>query len=169
MLIFNDRPRWGRCMNIVRRTFQTLSLLTLLVAIVPIVNAEESALLTVSAPGKDMEGATRDLIQSIGTHNYSFVRQQAIDSRLVPQAWEAGNVRIIYFCNFTQMNQALALDARAAEFLPCRVTLIQTRDGIEMIAINPAWVSERLNNPLLHPHCIKLKQDYLDIMKEASI
>ena len=156
-------------MNIVRELLKALLLLTILGAAAPAAYAQEPALLTVSAPGKSMEEATRDLIQSIGSNNYSFVRQQAIDSRLVPQDWEASNVRIIYFCNFAQMNRALALDARAAEFLPCRVTLIQTRDGIEMIAINPAWVSERLNNPLLHPDCVKLKQDYLDIMKEAAI
>lgn len=156
-------------MKIVRELLNALLWLTILGAAAPAAYAQEPALLTVSAPGKSMERATRDLIQSIGTHNYSFVRQQAIDSRLVPQDWEAGNVRIIYFCNFAQMSRALALDARAAEFLPCRVTLIQTRDGIEMIAINPAWVSERLNNPLLHPDCVKLKQDYLDIMKEAAI
>ena len=156
-------------MNIVRELLNALLWLIILGAAAPAAYAQEPALLTVSAPGKSMEEATRDLIQSIGSNNYSFVRQQAIDSRLVPQDWEASNVRIIYFCNFVQMSRALALDVRAAEFLPCRVTLIQTRDGIEMVAINPAWVSERLNNPLLHPDCVKLKQDYLDIMKEAAI
>jgi len=156
-------------MNIARELLNALLLLIILGVAAPAAYAQEPALLTVSAPGKSMEEATRDLIQSIGSNNYSFVRQQAIDSRLVPQGWEASNVRIIYFCNFVQMSRALALDARAAEFLPCRVTLIQTRDGIEMVAINPAWVSERLNNPLLHPDCVKLKQDYLDIMKEAAI
>lgn len=156
-------------MNIVRKLLQALLWLVILGAAGELTYAQEPALLTVSAPGKSMEEATRDLIQSIGMHNYSFVRQQAIDSRLVPKDWEASNVRIIYFCNFAQMNRALALDARVTEFLPCRVTLIQTHDGIEMIAINPAWVSERLNNPLLHPDCVKLKQDYLDIMMEAAI
>jgi len=156
-------------MNIVRKLLPALLLQVILGAAAAATYAQEPALLTVSAPGKSMEVATHDLIQSIGMHNYSFVRQQAIDSRLVPQDWEASNVRIIYFCNFAQMHRALALDARAAEFLPCRVTLIQTRDGIEMVAINPVWVSERLNNPLLHPDCVKLKQDYLNIMQEAAI
>lgn len=156
-------------MHSLQKRFRSLLFLVILVTMAAASYAQEPALLTVSAPGKDMEAATRDLIQSIGAHNYSFVRMQAIDSRLVPKDWEAHDVHILYFCNFAQMNRALAIDARASEFLPCRVTLIQTRDGIEMIAINPAWVSERLNNPELHPDCLKLKQDYLDIMKEASI
>lgn len=131
--------------------------------------AAEPALLTVSAPGRDMETAIRNLIQAIAAHNYSFVRQQAIDDRLVPRDWGAAATRIVYFCNFAQMNRALSMDARAAEFLPCRVTLFQTRDGVEMVSINPAWVSERLNHPALHEHCLELKQDYLDIMREAAL
>ena len=152
------------------RTFiQALLLASLLSLTASIVRADEPALLTVRAPNKGMDAAIHDLLQSIGAHNYSFVRQQSIDNRLVPQAWEAADTRIVYFCNFAQMNRALTLDARATEFLPCRVTLFQTRDGIEMVAINPAWVSERLNNPALHPDCLKLKQDYLDIMNEAAL
>jgi len=152
------------------RTFiQALLLASLLGLTASIVRADEPALLTVRAPNKGMDAAIHDLLQSIGAHNYSFVRQQSIDNRLVPQAWEAADTRIVYFCNFAQMNRALTLDARATEFLPCRVTLFQTRDGIEMVAINPAWVSERLNHPALHPDCLKLKQDYLDIMNEAAL
>jgi cytochrome c oxidase cbb3-type subunit 3 len=156
-------------MNLARNLAHTLVLLALLGSMVSTAHAEEPALLTVTAPGKGMDEVTRDLIQSIGTHNYSFVRQQSIDSRLVPSEWEAANTRIVYFCNFTQMDRALSLDPRAAEFLPCRVTLFETRNGIEMVAINPAWVSERLNHPALHQDCMKLKLDYLDIMNEAAL
>lgn len=144
------------------------ALLSGLLAMSP-ARAAEPALLTVSAPGKTMETAIGNLIQSIGAHNYSFVRQQPIDDRLVPRDWGSSETRIVYFCNFAQMNRALSMDTRAAEFLPCRVTLFQTRDGVEMVAINPAWVSERLNHPALHADCLELKQDYLAIMREAAL
>jgi uncharacterized protein (DUF302 family) len=130
--------------------------------------AVEENLLTVFAPNRSMDQVTAALIDSINANNYSFVRQQAIDSRLVPTAWEAKSVRIIYFCNFAMMNRALALDPRSAEMLPCRVTLLETAQGIEMIAVNPAWVSQRLANPVLHQDCLKLKQDFMMIMQEAS-
>ena len=156
-------------MKLARTFTHALLLASLLGLMTSMAHADEPALLTVSAPNKGMDEAIHDLLQSIDAHNYSFVRQQAIDNRLVPQAWEAAHTRIVYFCNFAQMNRALTLDARATEFLPCRVTLFQTRNGIEMVAINPAWVSERLNNPALHPDCLKLKQDYLDIMNEAAL
>jgi uncharacterized protein (DUF302 family) len=147
----------------------TLSLVSLTVAAeenLPV--AVEENLLTVSAPNRSMDQVVAALIDSITANNYSFVRQQAIDSRLVPAAWEARSVRIVYFCNFAMMNRALALDPRSAEMLPCRVTLFETAQGVEMIAVNPAWVSQRLANPVLHQDCLKLKHDFLTIMQEAS-
>lgn len=129
----------------------------------------EPPLLTVAAPGKSLDEAYESLMRAIGQHNYTFVRDQAIDSRLVPQQWETKNLRIVYFCNFNKMDRALSTDIRAAQFLPCRITLIETASGVEMVAINPAWSSIILGNPLLHPQCLELKQDYLAIMDEAAL
>ena len=143
-------------------------LLALMLSLVSLAVVAEETLLTVLAPNKTMDQVVTALTDSINSNNYSFVRQQAIDSRLVPTAWEAKSVRIMYFCNFAMMNKALALDSRAAEMLPCRITLIETAQGIEMVAVNPAWVSQRLANPVLHQDCLKLKSDYLTIMQEAS-
>ncbi|MBI1284476.1 MAG: DUF302 domain-containing protein [Thiobacillus sp.] len=129
----------------------------------------EPPMLNALLKGGTIEQATEAVIRSINSHNYSFVRQQSIDSRLVPQAWEAKSVRIVYFCNFDTMSKALALDTRASEFLPCRITLIETRDGVELMAVNPAWVSLRMGNYRLHEYCLKLKVDYQAIMDEATL
>ena len=135
----------------------------------PALAQQEPPLLSVTIKGKTMEQATEAVISAINGNNYSFVRQQAIDSRLVPSNWEASSVRIIYFCNFDTMNRALALDTRATAFIPCRVTIIETKDGIELITVNPAWVSMRMGNYRLHEYCVKLKADYLTIMNEAAL
>lgn len=146
-----------------------LSVLFVLVSALPALAEEEPPLLNVAVKGKTMDQVTESLINAINSNNYSFVRQQAIDSRLVPTDWEAKSVRIVYFCNFDTMNRALALDTRASEFLPCRITLIETRDGVELMAVNPAWVSLRLGNYRLHEYCVKLKADYQIIMNEAAL
>lgn len=129
----------------------------------------EAPFLSRVVTGKDIDQLSADLIRAIGNHNYTYVRQQAIDARLVPQAWEAKTVRIVYFCNFAKMERALNIDARAAQFLPCRVTLAASEHGILMTAVNPAWASSHLGNPLLHRDCQMLKQDYLDILDEAAL
>lgn len=130
---------------------------------------EEPALLNVQINGSTIEQATERIIQAISSNNYTYVRQQQIDNRLVPAEWEAKSVRLIFFCNFDTMSRALALDTRASEFLPCRITLIETEKGVELMAVNPAWVSLRLGNYRLHEYCLKLKVDYLAIMNEAAL
>lgn len=135
----------------------------------PATAENEEPLLNVFLGGKNIEQASELLTQALSNHNYTFVRQQSIDSRLVPVGLETRFVRIIYFCNFDLMSRALALDTRTAEFLPCRITLLETDKGVALMAVNPVWVSNRLGNYRLHEYCEKVKQDYLSIMKEAAL
>jgi uncharacterized protein (DUF302 family) len=76
-------------------------------------------------------------------------------------------VRLVYFCNFAKMDRALRLDPRATQMLPCRVTLVETPSGVDLIAVNPAWVSQTM--PALRESCQELKRDYLEILEEASL
>jgi Domain of unknown function DUF302 len=131
--------------------------------------AAEPALLTRFVPGRTLDEATEVLKQAIVAHNYTFVRQQAIDSRLVPPDWEAKSVRIVYFCNFDRMDAALRRDVRTARIMPCRITLIEGDRGVDLVAVNPAWTSEQWNAPDLQPGCLQLKQDYLAILEEAAL
>lgn len=133
------------------------------------VSAAEPALLTLTLSGKTLDQVALDLRRAVENNNYTYVREQAIDSRLVPQAWEARSVRIFYFCNFAKMNRALSLDPRSAHFLPCRITLIEKAGGVDLVAINPAWLSSGMNNPVLHADCLQLKADYLAIFEEVSL
>jgi cytochrome c oxidase cbb3-type subunit 3 len=130
---------------------------------------EESPFLFKHIPLRTLNQVTADLIRAIDNNNYTFVRQQAIDARLVPVEVEARSVYVLYFCNFAKMNRALAIDTRAAQFLPCRFTLFESDGGVSIVVINPAWVSLELRNPLLHPDCLALKRDYLAIMEEAAL
>lgn len=129
----------------------------------------EPMILAATLPGVNMEQATAALNRAVVNHNYTFVRQQAIDSRLVPYAQEVRSVRLFYFCNFARMDRALRLDSRAAQMMPCRITLIETPAGVDLMAVNPAWVSLGMGNPLLHAECLELKADYLAILEEAAL
>lgn len=129
----------------------------------------EPAILIKLLPDMTLDQASANLIRAITSNNYTYVRQQAIDARLVPQEFEAKTVRIIYFCNFAKMERAFNIDVRAAQVMPCRFTLVEADGGVSLIAINPAWISEGLRNPLLHPDCLELKRDYLAIMEEAAL
>lgn len=153
----------------IQRTLQRTFLLLVLAWLGLAVHAAEPEpmLLSASAEGKHMEEAVAALLQAITNHNYTFVRQQAIDSRLVPYAQEVRSVRLVYFCNFAKMDRALRLDPRATQMLPCRVTLVETPTGVDLLAVNPAWASQGM--PLLHESCRELKRDYQEILEEAAL
>lgn len=147
-----------------------LLLAVLALAIAPWVNAQsEPALITRFVPDRGLEQVLEDLKSAINSNNYTFVRDQAIDSRLVPQGLEARRAHIVYFCNFAKMNRALAIDVRAAQFMPCRFTLLETDKGVELLVINPAWTSQGMGNPLLHQDCLDVKRDYLAILDEVAL
>ena len=129
----------------------------------------EPMILTATAPGRTMDQAIAALTQAVASHNYTFVRQQAIDSRLVPYAQEVRSVRLFYFCNFAKMDRTLRLDPRAAQLMPCRVTLVETPTGVDMMAVNPVWATQGIDNPPLHEECRELKRDYLAILEEATL
>jgi uncharacterized protein (DUF302 family) len=129
----------------------------------------EPMILTATATGRSMDATVAALNQAIVNHNYTFVRQQAMDSRLVPYAQEVRAVRLVYFCNFAKMDKALRIDPRATQMLPCRVTLVETPTGVDLIVVNPAWISLSMDNPLLHAECLELKRDYQAILEEATL
>ncbi len=129
--------------------------------------AAEPMILTTTATGIGIDAAVDALNRAIVNHNYTFVREQAMDSRLVPYAQEVRSVRLVYFCNFTKMDRALRIDPRATQVLPCRVTLVETPTGVDLIAVNPAWVTQ--NMPGLHAECQEMKRDYLAILEESAL
>ncbi len=144
-------------------------LILLCFAFIPALQAAplEPMLLTATAQGKTMDQAVAALNQAIVNNNYTFVRQQAIDARLVPYAQEVRSVRLVYFCNFANIFLSRRVDPRATQMLPCRVTLVETPKGVDLLAVNPAWLSQ--NMPALHGACQELKRDYEAILEEAAL
>jgi cytochrome c oxidase cbb3-type subunit 3 len=131
-------------------------------------NDQPTPLLVVTTT-KSMQRALVDLKDTIANNNYVFIRQQNIDSRLTDVARENGRVILVYFCNFNMLDRALKKDSRVGVFLPCRITLIQKADHIEMVAINPKVIGKRLNEKKLNELCDQLSHDYSQILEEATL
>ena len=125
--------------------------------------------IVVEAYGKTLKQAAADLKRAIDGNNYVYIREQTLDSRLVPQSQENPDILIIYFCNFGMLDKALKLDKRVGIFLPCRVTLIRGVDSVRMIAVNPKFISKSLGDARLAEICKRLADDYQTILNEASL
>lgn len=129
----------------------------------------KAALFIEARMNKSVDQALADLKQAITNNNYVFIRQQNVDSGLTNIAQENGRVIFVYFCNFGLLDQALKIDRRVGVFLPCKITLIQTAQGVAMVAVNPKQVSEHLNDKRLDEICDQLARDYRQILEEASL
>lgn len=128
----------------------------------------ESATLTVDSP-YDMKTTVENIKRAVGSNNYIFVREQALAYGLVPEAEEDPHQRIIYFCNFNQMNEAITTDPRVGLFLPCRITVVEQDGKVKMMAVNPKRLSSIFNNSELNTMCDEMSKRYTAIMEEAAL
>ena len=128
----------------------------------------DNAVLTVDSP-YDMQTTIENLKRAAVSNNYVFIREQTLSFGLVPESEEDPKQRIIYFCNFNQMNDAIITDPRVGLFLPCRVTLVELDGKVKMMTINPKRLSAIFNNSELNAMCDEMAQRYLTIMEEAAL
>lgn len=101
--------------------------------------------------------------------NFRIIREQFLDEGLADTGQENRDQRMVYFCNFQQINEALAIDPRVGLFMPCRVTVVQRGDVVEVMSINPKYLSPLFNNSYLNRACDEMYRFYRDILEEATL
>jgi len=126
------------------------------------------AVLTVDSP-YDMQTTIENLKRAVVSNNYVFIREQTLSFGLVPENQEDSQQRIIYFCNFNQMNDAIITDPRVGLFLPCRITVVEQNGKVKMMAMNPKRLSAIFNNSELNAMCDEMAMRYVTIMEEAAL
>ncbi len=103
-------------------------------------------------------------------NNFRVIREQSLDYGLVDNEDENRSQRILYFCNFDMLHEALAVDKRVGVFLPCQVNVIELDDGVYVIAPNPKVISMAyIDNSELAPACSRLQDAYNAILEEATL
>jgi cytochrome c oxidase cbb3-type subunit 3 len=118
----------------------------------------------------DLETTVENLKRAAVGKNFRIIRVQNLEDGLFPQAEQNPKQVIVYFCNFSFINQALSLDPRVGLFMPCRVTAVEREDGtVELMAINPRYMSRMYNNAELDESCAQMYDIYVSIMEEATL
>lgn len=128
----------------------------------------EQAVLTMDSP-YDLEATIENVKRAVVSNNFIFIRDQRLSSGLAPEGREDPRQHIIYFCNFSLLNTALATDPRVGLFLPCRITVVEQNGKVRMMAVNPKRLSKIFNNTELNTLCDEMTKRYLAIMEEAAI
>ncbi len=115
------------------------------------------------------EETIENLKRSISGSNFVHIRDQALLEGFTTQKEPLHRQMIIYFCNFSFLYEALKIDPRVGMFLPCRITVTETDDGVQMMSINPKHLSQLFNNSDLDNSCDQMYQLYMDILEDASL
>jgi len=118
----------------------------------------------------DLKTTVENVKAAVTTHNFFYGRVQTLEYGLTKPENENPKQVIVYFCNISLLNQALAIDPRVGMFLPCRITILEKPDGkVQVMSVNPKVLSRLFNNSELNQLCEQMKQHYTAIMEEATL
>jgi cytochrome c oxidase cbb3-type subunit 3 len=117
----------------------------------------------------DLQQTLENLKQAVVGRNFRVIREQFFEQGLVAEGEENARRIILYFCNFSFLDEALAIDPRVGLFLPCRITLLETGHGVQVMSINPKNLSQLFNNQALDKACQQMHDLYEEIMEEATL
>lgn len=124
----------------------------------------------VRASPYDLKTTVENVKQAVTTNNFFYGRVQTLEYGLTDPARENPKQVIVYFCNISLLNQALAVDPRVGMFLPCRITVVERADGkVQVMSVNPKVLSRLFNNAELNRLCEQMTESYTAIMEEATL
>lgn len=129
----------------------------------------ESPVIVVDSP-YDLATTVEHVKTAVTTHNFFYGRVQTLEYGLTKPDTENPKQVIVYFCNISLLNQALAVDPRVGMFLPCRITILEKPDGkVQVMSVNPKVLSRLFNNSELNELCEQMKQSYTAILEESTL
>lgn len=115
-----------------------------------------------------LEETVDAVVQAVVGRNFRLIRKQYLEDGLYPEDEVNHRQVIVYFCNFNFLYEALAIDPRVGLFLPCRVTVVETDQGVKVYAVNPKRLSVLFNNDELDKSCNTMHDLYVEILEEAT-
>lgn len=128
----------------------------------------EKAVLSVESP-YTLEETIENLKESIISQNFQLIRTDYLEHGLVAEGDENKQQVILHFCNFKFLYDALAIDPRVGMFLPCRVTVVEREGKVQVMTMNPLYLSHLFNNDELDEACRKMHAIYREIIEDATL
>lgn len=128
----------------------------------------ESPVLVFDSPN-DLKTTVENVKAAAIAENFRIIRVQDLEQGLVAKGTESNHEVIIYFCNFKTLNDVLAVDPRVGLFLPCRATVVERAGKVQVMTINPRYLSAMYNNDELDKFCDRMHSIYTNIIEEATL
>jgi mono/diheme cytochrome c family protein/uncharacterized protein (DUF302 family) len=116
-----------------------------------------------------LEETVENVRQSIISQNFQLIRTDYLEQGLVEEGKEDKRQVVLHFCNFKFLYEALAIDPRVGMFLPCRVTVAEMGGKVQVMTINPLYLSHLFNNDELDDACKRMTGVYRAIIEDATL
>ena len=117
----------------------------------------------------DLKTTVENVKRAVSNNNFFYGRVQTLEYGMTEPANENPNQVIVYFCNISLLNKALAVDPRVGMFLPCRITIYEQAGKVKVMSVDPKVLSRLFNNSELNQLCEQMKQSYTAIIEEATL
>lgn len=137
--------------------------------------SESAQILEVESPvivresSYDLKTTVENVKRAVSNNNFFYGRVQTLEYGMTEPANENPNQVIVYFCNISLLNKALAVDPRVGMFLPCRITIYEHAGKVKVMSVDPKVLSRLFNNSELNQLCEQMKQSYTAIIEEATL
>lgn len=116
-----------------------------------------------------LEETVTNLKDAIVSQNFILIREDTLEHGLVQEGEDDPSEKILHFCNFKFLYDALEVDPRIGMFLPCRVTVTEIDGKVMVTTINPVYLGRLFNNDELHMYCEKMYELYTTILEDATL
>ena len=138
------------------------------VSAAPAKNEDEQAVIIMDSP-HDLKTTLAQVKSAAIAKNFRIIRTQELEQGLVEKGKENSNEVMVFFCNFETLNKVLAIDPRLGLFLPCRITVVEKAGKVQVMSINPRYLSALYNNAELDTACDEMYNTYVEIIEEATL
>jgi len=116
-----------------------------------------------------LEETVENLKDAIVSQNFVLIREDTLEHGLVEEGKDDPSEKILHFCNFKFLYEALTVDPRIGMFLPCRVTVTEVDGKVMVTTINPKYLARLFNNNELDDYCQRMHDVYTSILEDATL
>ncbi len=108
--------------------------------------------------------------EAIRSHNFRSFPDRFLEQGLTDEFSVNQRQIIIRFCNFANLYEALKIEPRLGTILPCKITILEQKDGsVKVYAANIEAQAKLFNNKQLDLTLDNIKESYRDILDEITL
>jgi len=116
----------------------------------------------------DFPEAMAELQSAISSKGYVVSRVQRVDYGLSRRGFLSDKYQVVFFGKPGEINRLGEDWPQLAPFLPMRITILETEQGVEMVAVNPQRLARLYPEAELRPTFERWHRDVVAILDQAA-